>query len=80
VYLASHDVPRHELLEPTWHDVRLSYENEFAGMLIEATSYGDLIVARKVPSVSHARGSNVGLQECCRYGEPLTFKKPTQYL
>ncbi len=35
MHLASHDVPRHELLEPTWHDVRPSYENEFAGMLIE---------------------------------------------
>jgi predicted nucleotidyltransferase component of viral defense system len=47
VYLASHDRPIHELLDPTRKDVRRIYENEFAGMSIEELAYEDLIVARE---------------------------------
>ncbi len=48
VYLASHNRPMHELLDPTPKDVRRSYENEFAGMPIEEVEYEDLIAAREV--------------------------------
>ncbi len=47
VYLASHNRPIHELLDPTLKDVRRSYENEFAGMPIEEVEYEDLIRARE---------------------------------
>lgn len=47
VYLASHDRPIHELLDPTRKDVRRIYEIEFAGMAIEEIAYKDLIGARE---------------------------------
>jgi predicted nucleotidyltransferase component of viral defense system len=47
VYLASHDRPMHELLDPRRKDVRRIYENEFAGMSIEELAYEDLIAARE---------------------------------
>jgi len=47
VYLASHDRPMHELLDPKRKDVRRIYENEFAGMPIEEIGYKDLIAARE---------------------------------
>jgi predicted nucleotidyltransferase component of viral defense system len=47
VYLASHDRPMHELLDPKRKDVRRIYENEFAGMPIEEVAYKDLIAARE---------------------------------
>lgn len=47
VYLASHDRPMHELLDPKRKDVRRIYENEFAGMPIEEIAYKDLIAARE---------------------------------
>jgi predicted nucleotidyltransferase component of viral defense system len=47
VYLASHDRPMHELLDPTRKDVRRIYENEFAGMAIDEMPYEDLIAARE---------------------------------
>jgi predicted nucleotidyltransferase component of viral defense system len=46
VYLASHDRPIHELLDPKRKDVRRVYEQEFAGMPIEEITYNDLIGAR----------------------------------
>ncbi len=46
VYLASHNRPIHELLNPTRKDVRRIYENEFAGMATEEVPYEDLIEAR----------------------------------
>ncbi len=48
VYLASHDRPMHELLDPKRKDVRRIYENEFAGMAIDEMPYEDLIAARDV--------------------------------
>ncbi len=48
VYLASHNRPIHELLDPTRKDVRRIYENEFAGLPIEEVEYEDLIAARDV--------------------------------
>lgn len=47
VYLASHDRPIHELLDPKRKDVRRVYEQEFAGMPIEEIAYDDLIDARE---------------------------------
>jgi len=47
VYLASHDRPMHELLDPSRKDVRQIYENEFAEMSIEELAYEDLIAARE---------------------------------
>ncbi len=47
VYLASHDRPIHELLDPIPKDVRRIYDNEFAGMPIEELAYEDLIAARE---------------------------------
>ncbi|MBI4524043.1 MAG: nucleotidyl transferase AbiEii/AbiGii toxin family protein [Deltaproteobacteria bacterium] len=47
VYLASHDRPIHELLDPKRKDVRRIYENEFAGMPVEEIAYKDLIAARE---------------------------------
>ncbi|MGH8546049.1 MAG: nucleotidyl transferase AbiEii/AbiGii toxin family protein [Gammaproteobacteria bacterium] len=47
VYLASHDRPMHELLDPKRKDVRRIYEIEFAGMPIEEIAYEDLIGARE---------------------------------
>jgi hypothetical protein len=47
VYLASHDRPIHEVLDPKRKDVRRIYEQEFAGMPIEEIAYSDLIAARE---------------------------------
>jgi hypothetical protein len=47
VYLASHDRPMHELLDPKRKDVRRIYENEFAGMSIEDIAYRDLTSIRQ---------------------------------
>jgi predicted nucleotidyltransferase component of viral defense system len=47
VYLASHDRPMHELLDPSRKDVRRIYENEFARLSIEELAYEDLIAARE---------------------------------
>jgi predicted nucleic acid-binding OB-fold protein len=47
VYLASHDRPIHELLDPTRKDIRGIYEGEFAGMTVEKIEYEDLIAARE---------------------------------
>jgi hypothetical protein len=46
VYLASHDRPMHELLDPTPKNIRKIYDNEFAGMTVDSVSYEDLIAAR----------------------------------
>ena len=47
VYLASHDRPMNELLDPTRKDMRQVYETEFVGMTIKAVQYEDLIRARE---------------------------------
>lgn len=47
VYLASHDRPMNELLDPVRKDIRRIYESEFAGMTVEETVYEDLIAARE---------------------------------
>ncbi|MBI2358004.1 MAG: nucleotidyl transferase AbiEii/AbiGii toxin family protein [Deltaproteobacteria bacterium] len=46
-YLASHDRPIHELLNPTRKDVRRIYEGEFAGMTVDELTYEELIAARE---------------------------------
>jgi len=46
VYLASHNRPIHELLNPTRKNVQRIYENEFTGMAAEEIPYEDLIKAR----------------------------------
>ena len=47
VYLASHDRPIHELLDPARKDIRQMYEGEFAGMAVTEMAYEDLIAARE---------------------------------
>lgn len=47
VYLASHDRPMNELLDPMRKDIRRVYESEFAGMTIKTVQYEDLIGARE---------------------------------
>lgn len=47
VYLASHDRPINELLDPTRKDIRRIYESEFAGMTAEEVKYEELIAARE---------------------------------
>jgi len=47
VYLASHDRPIHELLDPKPKNIRKIYENEFADMTVDPVSYDDLIGARE---------------------------------
>ena len=48
VYLASHDRPISELLDPTRKDMRQVYEKEFAGMTVDEIAYEDLVAAREV--------------------------------
>ena len=47
VYLASHDRPINELIDPTRQDIRHVYEHEFAGLTSIPVPYEDLIVARE---------------------------------
>lgn len=47
VYLASHNRPMHELLEPHRIDFRAVFENEFSGMTLTAITYNELIKARE---------------------------------
>lgn len=47
VYLASHDRPMNELLDPVRKDIRRIYENEFAGMTVGEVKYDDLLAARE---------------------------------
>ena len=46
VYLASHNRPMHELLSPSFLDVRSIYEHEFMGMSRIAVTYEELVAAR----------------------------------
>ena len=47
VYLASHDRPMHELLEPVRKDGRKIFESDFVGMTTASVSYDDLVQARE---------------------------------
>lgn len=47
VYLASHDRPINELIDPTRQDIRQVYEHEFAGLTSVSVRYEDLIAARE---------------------------------
>ena len=47
IYLASHDRPINELLDPSRKDFRHIYKSEFAGMTVEKVEYDDLIAARE---------------------------------
>lgn len=47
VYLASHDRPIHELIDPNRKEIRSIYENEFSGMTAVPIRYEDLIEARE---------------------------------
>ena len=47
VYLASHDRPISELLDPLRKDLRQIYESEFAGMTFDDIRYEDLVAARE---------------------------------
>jgi len=47
VYLASHDRPMSELIDPTRHDMQAAFENHFTGMTTDPVSYEQLIKARE---------------------------------
>ena len=47
VYLASHDRPMSELLDPHKKDFRKTYEREFAGMAAEEVEYEELVAVRE---------------------------------
>ena len=47
VYLASHDRPINELIDPCRQDIRKVYEREFAGLTSLPVQYEDLIAARE---------------------------------
>lgn len=47
VYLASHDRPMSELLDPGRKDFRQAYEREFAGMVAEPVGYDELVDIRE---------------------------------
>jgi predicted nucleotidyltransferase component of viral defense system len=47
IYLASHDRPMHELLNPRRKDFRQIYENEFASMVIYPVAYEALVETRE---------------------------------
>ncbi len=46
VYLASHDRPMNELIQPTLLDSRQTFDDHFAGMTREPVAYDDLVAAR----------------------------------
>ncbi len=47
IYLASHDRPMHELLNPRRKDVRQLYANEFVGMVTSPVAYDALLETRE---------------------------------
>ena len=47
VYLASHNRPVHEVLNPTLHDVSLEFESAFKGMTSDPVGLEDLLDARE---------------------------------
>jgi len=51
VYLASHDRPMHELLDPKPNNGRRIFDNEFAGMTVDPVTYEELIAARNTLNV-----------------------------
>lgn len=46
IYLASHDRPMSELLDPNKKDFHKMYEQEFAGMAVEEVEYDELVAVR----------------------------------
>ncbi len=48
LYLASHDRPMSELLDPNLKDFRQVFEREFAGMTAEEVEYDELVVVREM--------------------------------
>lgn len=46
VYLASHDRPMSELLDPVRKDFRQAYEREFTGIVVEHVEYNELVEVR----------------------------------
>lgn len=46
VYLASHNRPMNELLNPIWHDIRAIYESDFRNVAAVEITYDDLISIR----------------------------------
>lgn len=47
IYLASHDRPMSELLDPVRKDFRQAYEREFTGMVVEHVEYDELVEVRE---------------------------------
>src|SRR3989338_6343141 len=47
VYLAGHDRPMHEVIDPTRKDVKSIFENEFLEMTDEPITYEELVETRE---------------------------------
>lgn len=47
IYLASHDRPMSELLDPNRNDLRPLFDQEFAGMAAEDVEYDELVAVRE---------------------------------
>lgn len=47
IYLASHNRPMSELLDPLRKDFRTAFENEFAGMVSAPVTHDELVAARE---------------------------------
>ena len=47
IYLASHNRPISELLDPARKDIQKIYENDFVGMVVVPVEYEDLLTARE---------------------------------
>ena len=60
VYLASHDRPMSELLDPNKKDFRQIFEQEFAGMTAEEVQYDELVAVRDrlIESINEAMTEN----------------------
>ncbi len=73
VYLASHNRPMSELLNPNKKDFRQVFEQEFVGMTIEEVEYDELIAVRKrlIETIKKAMTENEKkFLLSIKYGEP----------
>jgi hypothetical protein len=60
VYLASHDRPMSELLDPNKKDFRQIFEQDFAGMTADEVAYDELVAVRDrlIDSINEAMAEN----------------------
>lgn len=60
IYLASHDRPMSELLEPNRNDFRRMFDQEFTGMAADVVDYNELVAVRErlVQSINNSMTEN----------------------